>query len=155
MFIQQSINSIIKEDIYNLLYSLNYIYKINNLELLLKRYIPNITIEKTPIKKKKRKYTLTKKKKSHSIPSYNNRCKARCWGGKQSIKYNPITKKWTYGTLCKKQKINGSNYCKIHHKQSLTSYGLTNGDFDSTPPHPHYNKYKNEIIKRFNIKIDS
>tara|TARA_Y100000022_G_C13059245_1_gene288075 strand:- start:184 stop:633 length:450 start_codon:yes stop_codon:yes gene_type:complete len=145
-----SIDAIIKEDISNLLYSLNFIYDINNLDLLKTRYMPNISVQKKP--KKRKKYNVKKKTKTFKIPDSNMRCKARCWGGKESVKYNPITKKWTYGTLCKKHRIKNSNYCKTHHKQSLTNYGLTNGDFDSEPPHPHYEKYKHDIIKKFNIQ---
>lgn len=152
MFLKQSINDIISQDIYNLIVSLNHLYNINNLQLLLNRYLPNITIN-TKQKHIKKHTTKNRKKHSfHKLPHSNLRCSARCWGGKHSVKYNPITKKWTYGTMCKKTKLHNSKYCKIHTKQSLTSYGLTNGDFFESPPHPHYNKYKNIIKHRFNIK---
>ena len=161
MSIKLSINSIITQDIYNLIYSLNHLYNINNLQYLLNRYLPNISIQNKTKTKTKTKFIVNNKQKQkhkqkykhkHSIPHPNFRCKARCWGGKDSVKYNPITKKWTYGTLCSKKKIHNSDYCKTHHKQSLTSYGLTNGNFHEPPPHPHYEKYKNIIKQKFNIK---
>ena len=34
-------------------------------------------------------------------------------GGKHSVKYNPITKKWTYGTRCKRT-IYHDKFCKTH-----------------------------------------
>jgi len=149
MNINQSINHIIHTDIYNLIYSLNHIYNINNLQLLLNRYIPNININTTsPIIIKKKKY-----KKSYSyIPNQSHRCKARCWGGKKSVKYNPINKKWSYGTQCKRYKLHNSMFCKTHHNISLSSYGLTHGTITQQPPHPHYNKYKLLIINKYNIK---
>jgi hypothetical protein len=138
MFINKSINYTINQDIYNLIYSLNHLYNINQLEYLLKRYSPNINFNEN----KNNNYNKNKKK---------YRCIARCWGGKISVKYNPITKKWTYGTQCKKYTIDSSQFCKIHYKQTLRTYGLTHGTIYSNPPHPHYNKYKIHIQKKFNI----
>lgn len=126
----------INQDIYNLLYSLHITYNID-LYLLLNTYMPNI------IFKNKKKITLQKS---------NNQCKARCWGGKKFVKYNPLTKKWTYGFQCKRKTIQNKQYCLTHYKLSLRTHKLPHGDFDSKVPHIHYNKYKQKIEKKFNIK---
>ena len=142
-------NQVISEDINNLIEYLFYNYKSNyNLSFLKSRYMPNIIIKKKNEKRKKKKFKL--KKKNH-VPNIKYRCMARCWGGKKSVKYNPINKKWYYGTLCSRYKSHG-NYCLTHYKQSLTSYGLSHGNFNDEPPHPHYNKYKKKIELLFNIK---
>ena len=140
-------NEIIKEDIKNLVYSLANSYNTQySLDFLYDRYIPNIII-KCDKPKKKRIVTF---KKSNTIPSYDNRCMARCWGGKHTVKYNPITKKWTYGLQCSRTKSHG-HYCLTHYKQSKLSKGLTHGNFNQEPPHPHYLKYKNKIEYYFKI----
>ena len=143
-------NDIISEDINNLIVFLYSQYESKySLEFLLKRYIPNISIEKKTVETKKKK--IIKFKKKNSIPINKNRCKARCWGGLESVKYDPINKKWYYGKQCVRHKSNG-NYCLTHYKQSISSYGLHQGNIDEEPPHPHYLKYKNKIEKKFNIK---
>ena len=129
--------NIIKNDIYNLCYSLHIKYNID-LDILLETYTPNISFNK-PVKK------------TIKVNSFKQ-CKARCWGGKHSVKYNPITKKWTYGTQCMRNSINNSDYCLTHHKLSLKKNGLPHGRFNENVPHDHYLKYKQKIEKYFNIK---
>ena len=142
-------DDIISEDINKLV---NFLYINYNseysLEFLLNRYTPNISIEKKSTKPKKK---LIKFKKKNCIPHNNNRCKARCWGGLESVKYDPINKKWFYGKQCSRHKSH-KNYCVTHYKQSISSYGLHQGNIDEEPPHPHYLKYKNKIETKFNIK---
>jgi len=127
----------INQDIYNLLYSLHVTYNID-LYLLLNTYIPNIQFKKT-IKKQ-------------IIKKTNKQCTARCWGGKQFVKYNPLTKKWTYGYRCKRYSIINSQYCLTHHKLSLKSTHLPHGTYNSSVPHIHYLKYQKKIESQFNIK---
>jgi hypothetical protein len=117
----------------------------NNIDLktLKERYKPNI-ITHNPKKK-------TNKFKSKFKLKQKERCMARCWGGKSSVKYNPLTKKWIYGTQCKKYSVK-NNYCLMHYKQTLRSYGISHGDIRSPPPHLHYLKYKQKIIETFGIK---
>ena len=143
-------NEVIIQDITNLVKSLFYTYN-SELELndLLKRYIPNISIEKKTEKIKKNKKIKFKKK--NYIPHNSHRCIARCWGGQSSVLYNPMTKKWTYGRQCSRYKSNGA-YCLTHYKQSISSLGLTHGIFTEHPPHPHYLKYKNKIELKYNLK---
>lgn len=145
-------NEVIIQDINNLVESLYYTYN-SKFELndLLKRYIPNISIEKKSEKIKNKKKIKCKKKKKNYIPHISNRCIARCWGGQSSVLYNPITKKWTYGRQCSRYKSKGK-YCLTHYKQSISSLGLTHGIFTDPPPHPHYLKYKNKIELKFNLK---
>jgi hypothetical protein len=153
--LNQSIEHTIKLDIYNLLYSLNYIYNINDLQLLTNRYLPNITTNNNNNNTNTNTNNNTNNNNNNTY--YKNikyRCNARCWGGKHTVKYNPITKKWYYGTRCTRYTNNNNQLCKTHHKLSLTSFGLPHGTFDSIPPHPHYNKYKISIQRKFNIKID-
>jgi hypothetical protein len=143
-------NDIIAEDINNLITYLYFQYDSKySLEFLLKRYTPNISIEKNSVESKKKK--IIKFKKKNSIPSNENRCKARCWGGLESVKYDPINKKWYYGKQCVRHKSH-REYCLTHYKQSISSYGLHQGNIDEEPPHPHYLKYKNKIESKFNIK---
>ena len=61
MSIKLSINSIITQDIYNLIYSLNHLYNINNLDILLNRYLPNITIQTKTKHKHKNKFIVNNK----------------------------------------------------------------------------------------------
>lgn len=68
----------------------------------------------------------------------HNKCMARCWGGKDFVKFDSKSNKWFYGYQCNNKKYNNSQYCKIHLKQT----NLTHGRIDQQPPHPHYNKYK-------------
>ena len=127
----------IKNDIYNLCYSLHIKYNID-LDLLLKTYIPNISFNKP-------------KKINIKIKRFKQ-CKARCWGGTHTVKYNPITKKWSYGTQCTRNSIKNSHYCLTHYKLSLKKKGLPHGNFHQNVPHPHYIKYKQKIEKYFHIK---
>jgi hypothetical protein len=141
--------NVISEDIINLIKFLHNKYNSKySLEFLLNRYTPKISIEKNSTKPKKK---IIKFKKKNYIPHNINRCKARCWGGEESVKYNPISKKWSYGTQCSRHKSNG-DYCLTHYKQSVSSYGLHQGNINEEPPHPHYLKYKNKIEIKFVIK---
>lgn len=152
-------NNIIINDITLLI---NHLYNNYNskfdLDFLYKRYIPNISIEKKNEKSenKSNKYNSNKYNKSNKqkkyIPVKCNRCIARCWGGEKSVKYNIITKKWTYGTQCSRYKFR-EKYCLTHYKQSISNYGCTHGIFSEDPPHPHYNKYKYKIETLFKLKI--
>ena len=146
------ITNAINKDIINLITSLqNFSNSDIDLEVLKKRYIPNI-INSLP---KKRKLPQNKNLKKFKIKIKNKtkkRCTARCWGGPSSVKYNPVTKKWYYGTQCKKNGVK-NNYCLMHYKQTLRSYGLSHGDIKSQPPHQHYLKYKKKIIERFNLQL--
>ena len=126
----------INQDIYNLIYSLHKTYNID-LYLLLNTYMPNIHFKKT-IKK-------------YPIQKTNKQCNARCWGGKQFVKYNPLTKKWTYGFRCKKYSIVNSQYCHAHHKLSLKTTHLPHGKYNDNVPHNHYFKYQTKIETKFNI----
>ena len=149
-------NDIISEDINTLI---NFLYiKYNSkysLEFLLNRYTPNISIEKKSVEKKKKnkkkKIIKFNKKIPKKYPHNKNRCNARCWGGLETVKYDPINKKWSYGKQCSRYKSKG-RYCLTHYKQSISSYGLHQGNIDEDPPHPHYLKYKNKIETQFNIK---
>ena len=141
------LQKIIKEDIFNLLLCIHYKFQIP-LKILLDRYIPNFKIV-TKIKRKRKKHTVKPLYKFKD----NVRCQARCWGGEESVKYNPITKTWKYGTRCKKHIHNKEKYCLTHYNQSKKNGGSPNhGDYDKPPPHLHYYKYKKKIEKRFKIK---
>ena len=143
-------NDIISEDIHNFITYLYFQYDSKySLEFLLKRYSPNISIEKKSVETKKKK--IIKFKKKNSIPKNEHRCNARCWGGLESVKYDPINKTWSYGKQCVRHKSHG-DYCLTHYKQSISSYGLHQGNIDEEPPHPHYLKYKRKIENKFNIK---
>ena len=132
------ITNAINNDILNLVTSLhNFSNSDIDLEVFKKRYIPNIIINAP----KKRKLHHKFKYKKFKIKTKIKRCTARCWGGPSSVKYNPVTKKWYYGTQCKKNSVK-NNYCLMHYKQTLRSYGLSHGDIKSQPPHQHYLKYK-------------
>jgi hypothetical protein len=151
-------NNIIIDDIKLLI---KYLYNNYNskydLDFLYKRYVPNISIEKkneiseNKLNKSNKSNKFIKFKKRNYIPSKCNRCIARCWGGEKSVKYNIITKKWTYGTQCSRYKFR-ENYCLTHYKQSISNYGCTHGIFSEEPPHPHYNKYKIKIENVFKLK---
>ena len=91
---------------------------------------------------------LLSKKKRHNY----KQCKARCWGGKKYVKYNPIKKKWTYGFQCTRNSMPNSDFCLTHHKLSLKTNGLPHGLFNQKVPHYHYYKYKKKIETRFKIK---
>ena len=136
MSLNDYINQTIKNEIENLLETLDRLNEKDNIEQLKQIYIPDIDYKK----KHTNKFIVTKKHTS------NERCTARCWGGANPVEYNLKTQKWIYGKQCKKNSvING--YCTLHDKLSVRSWGLTNGDFFEDPPHKHYDKYKNKIEK--------
>jgi hypothetical protein len=140
------LQKIIIEDIFNLLLCIHLKFNIP-LNLLLKRYIPNFKI----ITKIKRKRTKLPRKSTYKFNDIA-RCMARCWGGEKSVKYNMADKKWTYGYRCKRHKYGLNNYCITHLKQAKKNGHPGHGDYNTTPPHLHYYKYKNKIEKRFKIK---
>lgn len=141
------LDEIIKNDLHNLCLSLIKYNKTLSIDFLKERYYPTILLKNKQIKKRK-KY----KTKINQIITSNNRCTARCWGGnKNNVKYNPIQKKWYYGTRCSRMKRQ-SSYCLMHYKQSKASRGLPHGDYFKDPPHPHFYKYKRKIENRFNIR---
>ena len=142
------LQEIIKEDIFNLLLCIHYKFNIP-LKELLDRYIPNFKIF-TKIKRKRKKLP---RKPTYKF-SKESQCIARCWGGEESVLYNPLTKTWKYGHRCKRQKYGLNNYCMTHLKQARANKnGLPgHGDYNKPPPHLHYYKYKKKIEKRFKIK---
>ena len=140
------IEDILKQDIFNLLQAISIRFNLP-LKLLLERYIPNVKIYKK-IKRKRSNYG---KKAPFQFPN-KYRCIARCWGGKDSVKYIVKNKKWIYGTQCKIHKYGTTNYCLTHLKQVKKKGHPEHGDFDKPPPHNHYLKYQNKIEKRFQIK---
>lgn len=103
-------------------------------DLYEKYHINNILITPPPTVKPKSNNII--KKQSNNI-NYN-KCMARCWGGKDYVKYDSNLNKWLYGYQCTNQKYTNSPYCKIHLRHTT----LTHGRIDQEPPHPHYNKYK-------------
>lgn len=140
------LEEILKQDIFTLLQHVSIEFNIP-LDLLLKRYIPKVKV----YKKIKRKRTDYGKKPAFQFPN-KYRCIARCWGGKESVKYIVKDKRWVYGTQCKIHKFGTTNYCLTHLKQVKKKGTPEHGDFDKAPPHNHYLKYKNKIEKKFKIK---
>jgi hypothetical protein len=141
-------NQIIIKDIQNLIDSLAHSYNSNfSIPFLYNRYTPTIIIQ-SPKEKKKRNVT---SKQSNFIPPNYNRCIARCWHNGHTT-YNPISKKWSYGTRCSRYK-SSKNYCITHYKQFFKNK-LKHGNYNSNPPHPHYIKYKNKIETQFKIRYN-
>ena len=134
--ILKSFINIIQEDYDNFLECIYTKYGVVggfSLEQLKERYhIDKLIIIKEPKKK------IIK----HKAAIKSLRCKARTWGGKESVKYNRIENKWIYGYQCSRTCIHKQEYCKTHYKQTLTNYGLTHGRIDQEPSHNHYLKYK-------------
>ena len=118
------------------------------LESIYKKYgnIGGFTIDELKEKYKLEKLILINKSKKkiikHKKANQSIRCKARTWGGKESVKFCKKTNKWYYGEQCTRTCYNNHEYCKTHYKQTLTNYGLTHGRIDQEPPHNHYLKYK-------------
>ena len=141
-----TMNQVIINDIQNLIYSLAHSHNSNfSLPFLYNRYTPNIIIQEPNIKKKR----IVLSKRSNYIPPSYNRCIARCWDNGHTI-YNPITKKWYYGSRCSRYKSK-VNYCITHYKQHFKNK-LIHGNYNEYPPHPHYIKYKYKIEKQFKIR---
>lgn len=139
------LEEILKQDIFNLLQCVSIKFNIP-LNILLKRYIPNVKI----YNKIKRKRTNYGKQPNFKFPN-NYRCIARCWGGKKSVKYIVKDKKWIYGSQCKIHKYGLTNYCLTHLKQVKKKGIPDHGDFDKPVPHNHYLKYQNKIENKFKI----
>jgi hypothetical protein len=140
------LEEILRQDIFNLLQCVSIKFNIP-LNILLKRYIPNIK----PYKKIKRKRTDYGKKQCFNIPK-DYKCIARCWGGKDSVKYIVKEKKWIYGTQCKIHKYGITNYCLTHLKQVKKKGHPEHGDFDKKVHHNHYLKYKKKIELKFRLQ---
>ena len=87
----------------------------------------------------------SKKKYNMNLPNPEHRCMARVWGGKDSVFYDDENEKWNFGYQCSRRKNKNSDYCTIHYRQSIRSYGLSHGRVDGIVPHNHYLKYKNNI----------
>lgn len=140
------LNQIINNDIEKLIEVLHsYCSKDINIDQLRERYMPNIHSDKKKINKKKKFIVQKKLKNSINTIKSKKQCTARCWGGPSSVKYNPHTQKWIYGTRCKRKAIN-SKYCTIHNRLSLRSSGLPHGHYNHDPPHNHYLKYQQKIL---------
>jgi hypothetical protein len=140
-----NLEEILKQEIFNLLQCISSKFNIP-LNILLKRYIPNVII----YNKIKRKRTNYGKQTNFKFPN-NYRCNARCWGGQKSVKYIVNDKKWIYGSRCKIHKYGLTNYCLTHLKQVKKKSIPNHGDFDKPVPHNHYLKYKNKIENKFKI----
>ena len=166
--IVQSIIDNIKQDHYNLLYTIYHKYgtigKFTFKELLILYPFKHINLYQ--IQKLDSNYT--KINQINQITKSNQQCMSRCWGnGSYKIKFDQenniwsigsyITyyqnnNTWIYGTQCKRTSINKSQYCGIHLKQLDTEYSaLTHGRIDLDPPHHHYDKYRQKIL--MNIAI--
>jgi len=130
-------NNIIHHDISLFIHSISIQYKID-LDLLRKRYLPTINIEKKF--KIKRKYS-KKPRKSHTLFPPKHRCLARTWAN-GSVSFDSTTNSWIYGAQCSHLKHGSSNYCRIHLATIERHSSLPHGEFDKPPPHPHYDKYK-------------
>jgi len=140
-----SLEEVIKQDIFKLLQCVSIKFHIP-LNKLLERYIPNIEYYEKP----KRIRTDYGREENYKIPK-NYTCMARCWGGKQTVKYIVKDKKWVYGTRCKIHKFGTTNYCLTHLKQVRKKGIPDHGDFDKPVPHNHYLKYKKKIENKFSI----
>jgi len=145
LLIIMSLEEIIQKDIFNLLQHVSNNFDIP-LNILLKRYIPTLEI----YNKVKRQRTNYGKQPNYDFTD-NHRCIARCWGGKESVKYIVKEKKWVFGTQCKIHKYGTTNYCLTHLKQVKKKGHPEHGDFDKNVPHNHYIKYKNKIENKFSI----
>ena len=139
------LEQIIKQDILSLLKFISIKFNIP-INLLLERYIPKLKIYKR-IKRNRNNI----RKPSFKFPN-KYRCLARCWGGKDSVKYIVKDNTWVYGSRCKRRKYGLTNYCQTHLKQVKINGFPKHGDFNTPPPHNHYLKYKNKIEKNLNIK---
>lgn len=81
-------------------------------------------------------------RKTHNVADSAIRCRARVWGGKESVYYDHEKNKWNYGHQCKRCAINNKGLCLTHLKQLDRERGLSHGWVDKDPPHNHYIKYK-------------
>ena len=138
-----NMNHIIHHDISLFLYSISIQYKID-LDLLRKRYLPTINIEK---KFKIKRNSPKKPRKPHTLFPSHHRCLARTWAN-GSVSFNSNTHSWIYGAQCSHLKHGSSNYCRIHLATIKRHSSLPHGDFDKPPPHTHYDKYKKKIMEQ-------
>lgn len=83
-----------------------------------------------------------KSRKTYQVADDAIRCRARVWGGKESVYYDNEKNKWNYGYQCKRCAINNKDLCLTHLKQLDREKGLSHGWVDKDPPHNHYIKYK-------------
>jgi len=134
-------DSIITHDINNLLYSISINYNID-LELLRDRYLPILNIEKKKFKFK-RKINPRSNTITTSITQPHARCSARVWANGH-VSYDETTQTWTYGNRCSRIKYASKPYCPHHLRIIKTKGKLEHGDFFSTPPHPHFEKFKHK-----------
>ena len=81
-------------------------------------------------------------RKTYHVADSAIRCRARVWGGKESVYYDREKNKWNYGHQCKRCAINDKGLCLTHLKQLDREKGLSHGLIDKDPPHNHYIKYK-------------
>ena len=126
------------EDFEKLLFCLSLKYNLPYSELT-KRYLPNIVLYKK--EKRKRKF----KVKNRYVLYSKYRCEARCMNIQRPVTYDPVNKKYIYGSQCKRKKYGLFNYCLTHQKQ-YEKYGTPyHGDFDKEVPHNHFLKYKKKI----------
>lgn len=141
-----NLEEVIKQDIFKLLQCISIRFNIP-IDKLLKKYIPNVEYFEKP----KRQRTNYGREENFKIPEKYT-CVARCWGGKDTVKYIVKDKKWIYGTRCKIHKYGTTYYCLTHLKQVRKNGIPDHGDFDKPVPHNHYLKYKNKIELKFSIK---
>lgn len=125
------------QDITNFLYSVSIKYNID-LDVLLDRYLPIITIEK---KKYTIKRTIKSRKPNVTIAQPTLQCCARKWDN-GNVAFDDTNKEWTYGAQCTKTKYGSARYCPQHLKLIEKHGALVHGDFFQPPPHPHYEKFK-------------
>ena len=129
---------IINHDISLLLYSISIQYKID-LDVLRKRYLPTINIEKKF--QIKRKNISSKPRNPITIHPPHCRCAARIWNN-GSVSFDPKSQSWVYGAQCSRLKFGQANYCQTHLRTIQRHQSLPHGDFCRPPPHPHFEKYK-------------
>ena len=138
--LNEIINEIINDD-YNKFLNNIYTKFEKDIPISSDIFINNYSLNKLIFVPEKPKKKYNKKKISQS-----DRCMARTWGGKGSVKYDSINKLWNYGYQCSRKK-NNCDYCTLHYQQTLRPSGLSHGRIDGPVPHNHYLKYKLSIIK--------
>ena len=114
------------------LYNTYGLDKYTTLEHIKEKYTLNrLVFHKQP------KLVIRKKLKNNiTTPPDCNRCIARVWGGKDSVKKHGSS--WVCGHRCKRNRNNGNDFCQLH------SIKQPHGIYNLVPPHNHYDKYKIE-----------
>ena len=135
--LKQAFIDTIKEDYIKFITSLKEKYP-DEIPLSINELIKKYTIKKFILLEQKE----TKEKKMRHIADSAIRCRARVWGGKESVYYDHEKKRWNYGNQCKRCAINNKGFCLTHLKQLDREKGLSHGFIESDPPHNHYIKYK-------------